>query len=115
MAHLVTFMKWEVLVFFGVLSAIVALELLTGQINCKGLFRDNSPRAQNTQFSSAKVQLMVLTIGAASYYLSQVLENPKPGSFPSIPETWPVLLGGSNQLYLGGKAYSRWFGQRKTP
>jgi hypothetical protein len=42
-------------------------------------------------------------LGAAFYYLTQVLNNPNPGSFPPLPTSWPAVLGGSNALYLGGK------------
>lgn len=114
MAQLVTLLKWEILVFLGALAAAVAIQLLTGQINTSGLFRADTDGGKGDQFSPARLQLLVLTLGAASYYLSQVLANPTPGRFPPIPETWPVLLGGSNLLYLGGKAYARWFGQQNT-
>lgn len=113
MPHLVALMEWEVIIFLGALAAVVAMRLLTGQINTSGLFTDKSGR-KDDQFSSSRVQLLVLTLGAAFYYLSQVLANTTPGRFPPIPETWPVLLGGSNLLYLGNKAYSRWFGQQNT-
>lgn len=109
MPQLVTLLKWEVIIFLGALAAIVAMQLLTGQINTDGLFDDN-----NGQFTSSRVQLLVLTLGAAFYYVSQVAANPTPGTFPPIPETWPVLLGGSNVLYLGSKAYTTWLGQKIT-
>lgn len=111
MPQLVRLMELEVLLFLAALAAIVILQILTGHINTKGLFRTGDSGGKGEQFSSGRLQLMVFTLGAAFYYLSQVLTNPTPGSFPPIPETWPVLLGGSNLLYLGGKAYTRWFGQ----
>jgi len=58
-------------------------------------------------FSPERVQLLLFTLGAASYYLTQVLNNPNPGTFPPLPDSWPAVVGGSNAIYLGGKAYSR--------
>jgi hypothetical protein len=110
MLQLVNLIKWEAFLFLGGLAAIVAVQLLTGQINTDGLFRGED----GEEFSPARVQLMVSTLGAAFYYLSQVLANQTPGSFPPVPQTWPILLGGSNLIYLGGKAYARWFGQKNT-
>jgi hypothetical protein len=107
-------MKWEVLVFLGALGAVVTIQLLTGHINTDGLFRAEGTGGKDGEFSPARVQLLISTFGAAFYYLSQVFANSTPGSFPPIPDTWPVLLGGSNLLYLGGKAYRRWFGQQET-
>ena len=114
MAQIVVIMKWEVIAFLSALGAVVAVQLLTGQISTDGLFRSDGSgsRGENGQFSPVRVQLLVSTLGAAFYYLSQVMTNPNPGTFPPIPATWPALLGGSHLLYLGGKAYSRWFGQQ---
>ncbi len=113
MPQLVTLLKLEVLIFLGALACIVAVQLLTGQISTDGLLRADGHGGKSDEISSARVQLLVLTFGSALYYLSQVATNPTPGTFPPIPETWPVVLGGSNLLYLGGKAYARWFSQRK--
>lgn len=113
MPQLVTLLKWEVIIFLGALAAIVAMQLLTGGINISGLFTVKTGR-KDDQFSSSRVQLMVVTLGAGFYYITQVLANATPGQFPPIPETWPVLLGGSNALYLGSKAYTTWLGQKNT-
>lgn len=113
MPQLVTLMKWEIILFLGALAGVVAMQMLSGQINISGLFQADK-NGKDSQFSSSRVQLLILTLGAAFYYLSQVLTNATPGRFPPIPETWPVLLGGSNLLYLGNKAFARWFSQQNT-
>ncbi|HKT52792.1 MAG TPA: hypothetical protein VJV96_21005 [Candidatus Angelobacter sp.] len=113
MPQLVMLVKWEVLIFLVGLAALVVLQLLTGQISTDGLFRDTGPKGSG-QMSSARVQLLITTLGAAAYYLSQVATNPNPGTFPPIPTAWPVILGGSNLLHLGTKAFTAWFGQQKT-
>lgn len=108
MPQVVLFIKWEIFILLCGLAGIIAVQLLTGRISLDGIFRADD----GVQFSPARVQLMVATLGGALYYLSQVLTNPTPGTFPPVPQTWPMILGGSNLLYLGGKAYARWFGQK---
>lgn len=111
------------------LFAIVAGQLVTGQISLNNLLygRKNdtgqpildangvvqSRKKEDTlYFSAERLQLFLMTMGAAFYYLTQVLNNPNPGTFPPLPASWPAVLGGSNVIYLGGKALSRfWTGQ----
>jgi hypothetical protein len=117
---------WELDGFLLGLFAIVAGQLLTGQISTKNLLygRKNdtgtptldkngavlSRKPEDTlYFSPERVQLLLLTLGAAFYYLTQVLNNPNPGTFPPIPTSWTETLAGSNTLYLGGKALSRFW------
>jgi hypothetical protein len=94
----------------------VAIQLLTGQINTDGLLHgriSGRPKGQDEYFSPERVQMLVFTLGAALYYLSQVVANP--GKFPAVPTAWPAILGGSNAVYLGGKVWARWFaGNPKT-
>lgn len=111
MAGFVILIRWEVEIFLLALAGIIAVKLLNGEINTKGLFHGRiSKRARNQDqyFSPERVQLMLVTLGAAFYYLSLVLNNPKPGTFPDLPQSWPTALGGSNAVYLGGKALARW-------
>jgi hypothetical protein len=115
---LVQLIKWEITFFLLGLIAIVAIQLLTGQIKMAGLLHgeiSGRPRGHDEYFSPERVQMLVFTIGAALYYLSLVLANPNPGKFPDVPTTWPAILGGSNTVYLGGKVWARWFaGNQKT-
>jgi hypothetical protein len=115
---------WEVQLFLLALFGIIAMQLLTGQISTKNLLygRKNDTgdpivgadglthgrkKDDTLYFSPERVQLLLSTLGAALYYLTQVLNNPHPGTFPPLPESWPAVVGGSNAIYLGGKAYSR--------
>jgi len=116
---------WEIKGFLIALAAIVAGRLLTGQINTKNLlhgrindtgqaFRDEhgniSRKASDTRyFSPERVQLLLLTLGAAFYYLTLVFNNATPGTLPPVPDSWTETLAGSNVLYLGGKAISRFW------
>ena len=117
---------WEIQGFLLALFSMVAGQLFTGQISTKNLLygRKNdtgqpildangevkSRKKEDTlYFSPERVQLLLLTLGAAFHYLTQVLNNANPGTFPPLPTSWPAVLGGSNALYLGGKAFSRFW------
>ena len=132
MPTVVQIVAWEIKGFLMALAAIVAGQLLTGQINTRNLLygrindaglviRDEqgnitSAKSSDTSyFSPERLQLLLLTLGAAFYYLTQVLNNPQPGTFPPIPDSWTKALAGSNLIYLGGKAVSRfWPWNKKT-
>lgn len=106
--------RWEGMVFLLGLAAIVFVQLLTGQMNTSYLLYGSVPgrrRNGGRYFSPERVQLLVFTLGAAFYYLSQVPNAPA-GSFPEVPQNWLAVLGGSNVLYLGGKAYAQWFARK---
>jgi hypothetical protein len=123
---IVQLVAWEIKGFLIALAAIVAAQLLGGQISTKHLLYgrkndtgqpvnnpDGTLRYRKTEdtlyFSPERVQLLLMTLGAAFYYLTQVLNNPNPGTFPDVPSSWTTALGGSNALYLGGKTLSRFW------
>jgi hypothetical protein len=91
---------WEVLLFLLLLFGVVAVQLLTGQINTRRLL---AKKEGDGSFSPERVQLLLATIAAAFGYLSQVLKEPT--QFPQVPRSWLVLLGGSHTLYLGRRFY----------
>jgi hypothetical protein len=104
-------LKWEVQIFILALAGLIAIKLLTGEINTSGLLYGRisaRKRGQNQYFSPERVQLLLMTLGAGFYYLNLVFNNPNPGTLPDIPQAWPALMGGSNSIYLLGKAYVRW-------
>jgi len=124
MPDIAAIVAWEVKGFLFTLFAMVALKLLTGEINMGYLFygRKNDTgqpivgadgkmlgrkRQDTPYFSPERVQLLVFTLAAAFSYLTQVLNNAHPGTLPPVPDSWLAVLGGSNLVYLGGKAYSR--------
>ena len=61
-----------------------------------------------TSFSPGRAQLLILTLLVALQYVMQVIHNP--AAFPQIPGSWVAALGGSQVVYLGGKAQSLLFG-----
>jgi len=91
---------WEGLAFLFALFAIVAAQLLTGQINSNGLLmRKEGDRS----FSPERVQLLLATLASAFQFLSQVLKNPT--QFPQVPPGWLLLFGGSHAIYIGRRFY----------
>ncbi len=95
---------FEVLVI-GMLVAlfvVVAYKVLAGEINTEGLLSDKQTGAH----SPGRLQLLLVTIGGAAYYLYQTIDAAGSGAFPSVPSVllWGVAAG--NAGYLGGKVYS---------
>ena len=82
----------------GVLLAIVSYQLVTGKISTAGMLSDK----EEGGVSPGRVQLLVVTLFAALYYLVLTSDNPK--QLPEMPSELLLILGGSNLLYLGGKA-----------
>jgi hypothetical protein len=130
MPPLTQIISWELKGFLLALFALVGGQLFNGQISTKNLLygRKNdtgqpiydesgkmvSRKKDDTlYFSPERVQLLLITLGAAFYYLTQVISNP--GTFPPIPNSWTETLGGSNALYLGGKAMARFWPGNKGP
>ena len=113
MSLLLHLVRLEVWVFLLALAGIIAFQILTGDINTKGLLCRNSKAMKKSgPISPARVQLLISTLGMAFYYLGQVMGNPTHG-LPDVPASWPAVLGGSHAIYLGGKAYTRWLGKMK--
>jgi hypothetical protein len=100
---LIRLIKWEVLVFVGGLGVIVALRLLTGDINIRGLLTGS--KSDGTKyFSPERVQLLVAIIALGFQYLVLVSRTPS-GQMPGIPTGAMQLFGLSNAIYLGGKSW----------
>ena len=87
------------------LFAIIAVRMLTGDINVRGLLRTKSPTGDDS-LSPARVQLLVFTIVTAGTYLGWAIEAHGTGQMPKVPETWLAMFGGSHVFYLGSKAYA---------
>lgn len=100
---------------FGGFFAVVFWKLFTGGIPLNGLL-DADVRDQNSAdgsgFSSSpsagRSQTLVVTLYVASWYLLQVIHNPK--EFPKPPGPMVGALAGSQALYLGAKAKAVFLG-----
>ena len=98
---------------------LVLFRMLTGQINMHkllyGRMSDGTP-----YLSPERVQLMIFTLWIALLYLLDTFEtrflNPTPETAHTLPEVSTqtlTLLGGSQTVYLLGKAYSMLVARRK--
>ena len=101
---------WEVSVLLAGFLGIVLWKILTSKINLDGLLSGDDASG-NTSFSPGRAQLLILTLLVALQYVMQVIHNP--AAFPQIPGSWVAALGGSQAVYLGGKAQSLLFGNIK--
>jgi len=111
MAVFADLIRWKIEVSILALTGLVAATLMAGTTDTSLLLYGSvcaRKRRQNQYFGPERVQLLLFTAGAGLYYLPLVLNNPYPGTFPDIPQTWPRLFVGSNAIYLGGKGYARW-------
>ena len=99
MEALSTCLKLEVWFLLAGLALIVVYQILTGKINTDKMLFDKSP---DGGFSPGRVQLLVLTITSAFYYINQA--SLSPGRLPEVSQELLLIVGGSNVLYLGGKA-----------
>jgi len=104
MDTLIQLARWEGFIFLGGVFGVVFWKILTGSISLSGLFQTH-----DEQFSPGRVQLLIFTLIVAVRYVVQVIQNPT--AFPEIPSDWIAALGGSQMLYLGGKARGMLFGK----
>jgi hypothetical protein len=114
---------WEGIILLGGFFGVIFWRLFTGEISLDGLLygsrRDRSnDLGYSAFFSPGRTQMLIVTIVTAGYYLLQVIHDPT--TFPKIPVAWTVALGGSQAIYLGGKAQSMLLGirdliDRRTP
>jgi hypothetical protein len=103
MNALATLIRYEIWFALIGLLLVVSFQLLTGQINTRGLLDE---KAGKGNFSPAQLQLLLFTVGAAFYYLLLVVDNPKPGTFPAVPNELVLILGGSHAFYQAGNLSS---------
>jgi hypothetical protein len=90
--------------FLGGVFLTITVGLLTGYVNTRGLLYGR--RADGSvYFSSARVQLLILTIGSAADYLISVLDR-RSCALPEAPPQLVAMMGGSQLLYLAGKAWA---------
>lgn len=102
MNALATLMRYEIWFLLIGLVLIVGYQLVTRQINTRGLLDEDG----GDRFSPAQLQLLLFTIGGAFYYLMLVIDNPKPGTFPEVPNELVLILGGSHAFYHAGNLSS---------
>jgi len=106
MSTLSEVLRYEMLFLLIGLIVIIAYRLLTGGINTTGLLLD---KTGGRAVSPGRLQMLIVTMSIAIYYLFIVFDNEKPGEFPDMPDQFLLALGGSHVLYLGGKLYGMFY------
>ncbi len=101
-----------ILLLFG-FAGIILWKVATGGI-CLDYLLDGDARVANgagysTFFSPGRAQMLAFTVIFAANYLLQVIQDPS--RFPDVPATVLVVLGGSQAVYLGGKAQALYWGR----
>jgi len=86
-------------------SLLIAYRLFTGAINTTGLIDDKTTGGP----SPARVQLLLLSIGGAFYYLFMVVDvvqsnTAQPLTLPDPPNELLAVVIGSNTVYITAKA-----------
>lgn len=102
MNSLATALRYEMLFLLTALIVVISYRLLTRQININGLLAD---KMSGRAFSPGRLQMLVVTLGIAIYYVAMVFKSQEPGRLPDLPNEFLLALGGSHAFYLSGKAY----------
>jgi len=97
---------------FG-MAAVVALGILKGTINPRGLLSEKRG-ATSRRLSPARVQLLLATLAAATAYVSQAVTTTDRGHLPTLSGEWLAAVGGSNGVYLAGKVVTAFRDRAKT-
>jgi len=100
-------LRYEMFFLLVGLVVIVTYRLLTGRINTTGLLLD---KMSGRVVSPGRLQMLIVTVSIALYYLFMVFDNEEPGKMPGLPPEFLLALGGSHVFYLGGKLYGMFFG-----
>lgn len=96
-------LRVEIWLLLGGLTAVITYQLLTGKINTSGML---TTKAGTRNFSPMRLQLMVITLAIAAYYLFLGLSDQHSKTLPELPNEMMLLLGGSHGAYLGSKLYA---------
>ena len=102
MDTLSTVLRYELLFLLTALIVVITYRLLTRKINIEGLLLD---KTSGRAFSAGRLQMLVVTLGIAVYYLMTVMETNNAGKLPDLPNEMLIALGGSHAIYLSGKTY----------
>ena len=101
MGSVATVLQYEILFFLGALALVISYQMITGKINMRRLLFAKGREAASG-YSPSRIQLLVVSIGAAIFLLSEVLRDPS--RFPEIPTGLLLLMAGSETIYLARKA-----------
>ena len=103
MAGLLAFARFTIIVLLGGLALVVAFKLLSGRIPLAGLLDGRGPDGKYG-LSMARVQMLVLSVFVAAQYLIAAMHGASTGRLPKPSPTLLAIFGGSQAIYLAGKA-----------
>lgn len=92
-----------VIALLTALAALIAIRLLNGEINTRGLLARKGVHSTDA-ISPERVQLLLSIIATAGLYAGEALANRGRGHLPDVPTSFLAGLGVSNAVYLGAKA-----------
>jgi hypothetical protein len=98
MTLLISFARWELIVLAVSFGAIIFWKLWQ-TASFAGLLRSS-----DGTLSPGRIQLLILTVMTAMQYLVATIHDPT--QMPTIPSTLVTVLGGSQVVYLGSKAWT---------
>lgn len=113
MPNVTQFAAWEGIILISGIFGVVVWKLMVGDISLNYLLHGDA-RAVNGKgrkpyVSAGRVQMLMITVISAGYLLFQVIQDPT--SFPDMPTPFLVALGGSQAIYLAGKAQALYLGR----
>jgi hypothetical protein len=98
MSFVAEFMIFEIWFLLIGMAAIIIYQLATGRINLKGLLYEKN---MANKFSPARVQLLLVSVTVALYYLLKLFKDPTRVPMDNLSVL--LALGGSNLVYIAGK------------
>jgi hypothetical protein len=87
------------------LAAIVLIQIISGRIAVAGLLATKDAQGRQA-FSPARLQLLIFTVVVAAQYLYKVFAHLGQDTLPPLPPGVVAALGGSQAVYLAGKAFA---------
>jgi len=96
----------EVLLFLGLLTALLVYRMLTRRVSLSGLFAN---KQTGQSMSPERLQLFVATLAMSAQYVGQVAHGDGK-SMPDVSAQWLTIFGASSGIYAAVKAAKMWWG-----
>ena len=84
------------------LTAVVGIKLLTGEVNTAGLLSTDGSNDVNPE---RLLMLLASIAGGFAYFAYGLRTGASDGKLPEIPDELVFAMGGGNLLYLSGKIF----------
>lgn len=92
-------LEWGVVAWLAATMGFVLFQIMRGRI----LMKDALSSSAGGDAELHRIQLILVTLGAAGVYIAKAVAQPVGSGLPDIPTALLVVLAGSNAAYLGGK------------